>query len=246
MLQKNSKFYFIKKHVNGSNYYFRQLDIGLEKFETKQLFVRLVTPTFFVIITVVQLHYFHNDFMVLSDPKNTSIINEDEEDDDDLNESSMQGGAVVERSEKDEATSTTYKFELSDFDGMLIWFQISSLYTLYSFLDITFKAVLEKWISRMHKVLNLVYLFLEIHMPRVVLFFAMLLCIYDKCALYYVLVLLIPASFTLGRPVQIFTIYSSSILVSLFLLAKMLYQIKYINPGIWNVTCISVSNAYIF
>lgn len=66
--------------------------------------------------------------MVLSDPKNTSFINEDEEDDDDLNESSMQGGAVVERSEKDEATSTTYKFELSDFDSKLIRFQISFLY----------------------------------------------------------------------------------------------------------------------
>lgn len=35
----------------------------MEKYETKQLFVRLVTPTFFVIITVIQVHYFHKDFM---------------------------------------------------------------------------------------------------------------------------------------------------------------------------------------
>lgn len=78
----------------------------------------MVTPTFFVIITVVQLHYFHNDFMILSDPKNTSIINEDEEDDEDLNESSMQGGAAVERSEKD-PSSSGYRFELSEFDSKL-------------------------------------------------------------------------------------------------------------------------------
>lgn len=96
---------------------FRQLDIGLEKFETKQLFVRLVTPTFFVIITVVQLHYFHNDFMILSDPKNTSILNEGEEDDEDLNESSMQGGAVVDKSDKDDPSSSGYRFELSEFDS---------------------------------------------------------------------------------------------------------------------------------
>ncbi|XP_066250610.1 piezo-type mechanosensitive ion channel component isoform X3 [Euwallacea similis] len=197
----------------------QQLDIGLEKFETKQLFVRLVTPTFFVIITVVQLHYFHNDFMILSDPKNASIINETEEEDDDLNESSMQGGAIIDRSDKDDPSSSGYKFEMSDFD------------------NITFKEVVEKWATRLHKFLNLLYLFLEIHMPRVVLFFAMLLCVYDKCALYFVLILLIPASLTLGRPVQIFTIYSSSVLVSLLLLARMLYQIKYINPGMWNVTC---------
>ncbi|XP_050309997.1 piezo-type mechanosensitive ion channel component isoform X2 [Anthonomus grandis grandis] len=208
----------------------QQLDIGLEKFETKQLFVRLVTPTFFVIITVVQLHYFHNDFMVLSDPKNTSIINEEEEaDDDDLNQSSLQGGAVIERSEKDDPTSSTYRFELSDFE------------------NITFKAVLERWVTRMHKILNLTYLFLEIHMGRIVLFFAMLLCVYDKCALYFILIFMIPLSFTLGRAVQLFTIYSSSVLVSLFLLARMLYQIKYITPGKWwNVTCkADPNNTYI-
>ncbi|XP_030761127.1 piezo-type mechanosensitive ion channel component isoform X3 [Sitophilus oryzae] len=202
-------------HVNKE----QQLDIGLEKFETKQLFVRLVTPTFFVIITVIQLHYFHKEFMELSDPKNTTAIVD--ESDEDLNESSMQGGEVIERSEKDEPTSSCYKFELSDFD------------------NITLKEVLEKWLTRLQRYLNLFYIFLEIHMPRLVLFFAMLLCIYDKCALYFILILLIPASLTLGRPVQLFTIYSSSILVSLFLLARMLYQIKYIDPGIWNVTCIA-------
>lgn len=215
----------------------------MEKFETKQLFVRLVTPTFFVIITVVQLHYFHNDFMILSDPKNTSILNEGEEDDEDLNESSMQGGAVVDKSDKDDPSSSGYRFELSEFDSEFFIYKLllKSLYFTCFFADITFKEVVEKWATRLHKFLNLLFLFLEIHMARVVLFFAMLLCVYDKCALYFILVLMIPASFTLGRPVQIFTIYSSSILVSLFLLARMLYQIKYINPDIWNVTCKAVS-----
>ncbi|XP_076270339.1 piezo type mechanosensitive ion channel component isoform X8 [Rhynchophorus ferrugineus] len=202
-------------HVNIE----QQLDIGLEKFETKQLFVRLVTPTFFVIITVIQLHYFHKDFMELSDPKNTEVpVAENEEE---LNESSMQGGEVVERSDKDDPTSSCCKFELSDFDNL------------------TFKEVLEKWLTRFQKFMNLLYIFLEIHMPRVVLLFAMLLCIYDHCALYIILVVLIPPALTLGRIVQLFTIYSSSVLVSLFLLARMLYQIKYINPDIWNVTCVS-------
>lgn len=45
----------------------RQKDIGLEKFDTGSLFVRLLTPTFFVVITVIQLHYFHRDFLKLSD-----------------------------------------------------------------------------------------------------------------------------------------------------------------------------------
>jgi len=39
------------------------MDIGLEMYEIKDLFVRLLTPTFFVIITVLQIHYFHKDFL---------------------------------------------------------------------------------------------------------------------------------------------------------------------------------------
>lgn len=45
---------------------YRQNDMGLERFDTKDLFVRLVTPTFFVIIAVIQLQYFHNEFMEIS------------------------------------------------------------------------------------------------------------------------------------------------------------------------------------
>ena len=44
----------------------RQMDIGLETYETKDLFVRLLTPTFFVIITVLQIHYFHEDFLEIT------------------------------------------------------------------------------------------------------------------------------------------------------------------------------------
>lgn len=46
---------------------FRQHDIGLEIYDTGSLFVRLLTPTFFVVITVIQLHYFHKDFLAISD-----------------------------------------------------------------------------------------------------------------------------------------------------------------------------------
>lgn len=42
------------------------MDIGLETYETKDLFVRLLTPTFFVIITVLQIHYFHDDFLEIT------------------------------------------------------------------------------------------------------------------------------------------------------------------------------------
>lgn len=50
--------------------------------------------------------------MQLSDPKNTSILREDDlNNDEDLDQSSLQGGAIIERSERDETTSSV-KFDL--------------------------------------------------------------------------------------------------------------------------------------
>ncbi|CAH1388778.1 unnamed protein product [Nezara viridula] len=46
-----------------------QRDIGLERYETTDLFFKLFIPTFFVIITVIQLYYFHEDFLAISDIK---------------------------------------------------------------------------------------------------------------------------------------------------------------------------------
>lgn len=51
-----------------------QMDIGLETYETKDLFVRLLTPTFFVIITVLQIHYFHKDFLEVTNIERFGLV----------------------------------------------------------------------------------------------------------------------------------------------------------------------------
>lgn len=43
--------------------FYRQKDIGLEKYKTRDLFLHLVNPTLVVIMTVMQLHYFHKKFL---------------------------------------------------------------------------------------------------------------------------------------------------------------------------------------
>ena len=86
-------------------------------------------------------------------------------------------------------------------------------------------------------IVNIVYIFLELHMPKLVLTFLMLVCVLDKCAIYLILVVLVVLACTLGRAVQMFAIYSSSVIVSIMLLARMIYQIEYIEPSNWNVTC---------
>ena len=54
-------------HCTSLEFTSRQNDIGMEIFQTSELFVKLFTPTFFVVITVIQLRYFHKDFLMLTD-----------------------------------------------------------------------------------------------------------------------------------------------------------------------------------
>lgn len=49
--------------------YYRLSDIGLEQFNTATLFVKLLTPTSFLILIILQVHYFHATFLRLSDIK---------------------------------------------------------------------------------------------------------------------------------------------------------------------------------
>lgn len=83
------------------------MDIGLQDYEPKQLFIRLATPTFFIIITAIQLHYFHKDFMEFSNLKNTSITEPFSEG------SSAQGGTLEPSSEKTDI-DTSIKFDLTE------------------------------------------------------------------------------------------------------------------------------------
>ncbi|XP_049822868.1 piezo-type mechanosensitive ion channel component isoform X3 [Aethina tumida] len=187
----------------------QQLDIGLEIFETRQLFVRLVTPTFFVIITVIQLHYFHKDFMMLSNPRNSINIGVD------LDESSLQGGAgaISERTAS----------------------------PIFSEKNAPKKSRLT--LENLSEAIDVLFVFMEIHMPKIVIFMAMLLCVYDKCALYLLVIVLIVLALTFGRPMMVISIFATSCFASVLLLSRMIYQIQYIEPDVWNVTCPPLGNS---
>ena len=44
----------------------RLADLGLEQFDTAGLFIKLLSPTSFLIIIIMQVHYFHTPFLKLS------------------------------------------------------------------------------------------------------------------------------------------------------------------------------------
>ncbi|VVC24089.1 Hypothetical protein CINCED_3A012133 [Cinara cedri] len=208
-----------------------QLDIGLEKFETGELFVRLLTPTFFVIITVVQLYYFHKDFLAISDIKSrgTSIV-----------KPSKAGNSSCSDSEKD---STDSSISLTDEKCKKRPPRSSFISERKSFKVFknlpkvklrSFFKMLKKCLSH---IIELSWLYAELHMIKIILLCVMFLAVYEVCLVHFVLVVLVTISLVFNSRIQSIIVYIISVYVSILLLTKMIYQIEYIREDTWNVTC---------
>lgn len=48
----------------------RLKDLGLEKFDTVELFAKILLPSAFLLACILQLHYFHKDFLKITDLRN--------------------------------------------------------------------------------------------------------------------------------------------------------------------------------
>ncbi|XP_050433590.1 piezo-type mechanosensitive ion channel component isoform X6 [Adelges cooleyi] len=207
-----------------------QLDIGLEKFETGELFIRLLTPTFFVIITVVQLYYFHKDFLAISDIKSrgTSFRNADndflgsdsEKEVSDSSESALDNEYRKRRLARQSFISERQSFKVFK---NLPKFNFSSFF-----------KILKKFLSQ---IIELTWLYAELHMIKIILFCVMFLAVYEVCVVHFALVVLVTISLVFNNRLQLIIVYIISVFISVLLLAKMIYQIEYIREDTWNVTC---------
>uniref|UniRef100_A0A8D9ARX6 Piezo-type mechanosensitive ion channel component n=1 Tax=Cacopsylla melanoneura TaxID=428564 RepID=A0A8D9ARX6_9HEMI len=210
-----------------------QLDIGLEKFETTELFVRLLTPTLFVIITVIQLYYFHKDFLTISDIKSRGTsqarmsrprLNSDGSrlsvEDDSILPSSAAEPEMSDTRQPSVNESLRFSFH---FFSQLKSFHMKKAWEL-------FKVYFEQFIE-------LLWLYLELHMIKIILFSIVLISVFDVCAIHMSFIILTVISTTLSSRLQNIIIHITSVTVSILMLLKMIYQIEYIKHGEWNVTC---------
>ncbi|XP_011880859.1 PREDICTED: piezo-type mechanosensitive ion channel component 1 isoform X3 [Vollenhovia emeryi] len=198
-----------------------QMDIGLETYEIKDLFVRLLTPTCFVIITVLQIHYFHKDFL--------AVTNIDRLGPDNLyNRASLGYSPSLNIPVSSPADVTLTEDEK---------------HTMYTLKQLKHMSKLER-IALLRKVTkhvvnfyNYIWLFLEIHMQKIVFISFVLLCINDVCAINFLFIVAVVIMINFERNIQIKSINAMAAVVSLLMVAKMLYQIKYINHDNYNVNC---------
>uniref|UniRef100_A0A6E8VZF0 Piezo-type mechanosensitive ion channel component n=1 Tax=Anopheles coluzzii TaxID=1518534 RepID=A0A6E8VZF0_ANOCL len=247
-----------------------QEDIGLEIFKTGQLFLHLVNPTLVVIITVIQLHYCHDRFLIISEIPSiqTETEQSDEEDKQEPVAPATDGpaygtftnadnGAIMDSTEAvPSATDTTVgqkadaqpareklPLEEDDDDEEQIEkiedfrFRKLSRQEITGFARKAWKMALD--------LLELTWLFFEIHLLKIVLIVAFSLSVNSVNflhLLYVVLSVFTVKAHTSGKDsltyiYQIRITRIMSLFSAIMLIITMIYQVKYIKEGDFQSEC---------
>ena len=90
---------------------------------------------------------------------------------------------------------------------------------------------------QVQKVIDLLWLFLELHMLKLMLLSIMLLCVFDVCAVHFLFMLLAVIALSFGSKTHTLVCHVVAVLVSILLLLKMIYQINYFMHENYQVNC---------
>ncbi|XP_052758554.1 piezo-type mechanosensitive ion channel component [Galleria mellonella] len=234
-----------------------QHDLGLEPYHPADLFVKLLTPTLFLIITIMQVHYFHKDFMALSDPKTrTNSVAKDVE----SSRPSQAGASTI----KDDLPQLPFEEERprsAEVDDRSITEAENSMDV--SSINTAARRSLHRKPSRsyavrmrdgangfsthyedvrlkLHIFADRLFIYLDIHLVKIIFLALMLLSVFNVCAMHVPIMLIICPALWLSARKQRFCVLLISTLISIYLMAKMVYQIEYIKHDFFNVNCSTV------
>ncbi|XP_028032229.1 piezo-type mechanosensitive ion channel component isoform X2 [Bombyx mandarina] len=238
-----------------------QHDLGLEPYHPADLFVKLLTPTLFLIITIMQVHYFHKDFMALSDPKTrtNSVVKEPE--------SSRPSQAGISTMKDDlpqlpleEEQPPSVEGSMTEVEHSLEMSSVNngarrSIHrkasrsrsyapTVTERASSGLRAALADALSAARRALrhwtDKVFVYLDIHLIKIIFLSLMLLCVMNVCAMHVpIMIIISPALWFSSRKQRICVLFIST-LISVYFMAKMVYQIDYIKHSLFEVNCTSV------
>ncbi|XP_067135532.1 piezo-type mechanosensitive ion channel component 2-like isoform X2 [Centruroides vittatus] len=237
-----------------------QYDIGLEKYGSDPwpLFLKLLTPTFFLIITIIQLHYFHKEFLLISNLDFRPVENEDNKtaEIDKLNPQVGEDEATCITIHPDDVTiESTPKSEVptvvaSEQSSPTVKKEVTYSNRRKSIIGEPSKGELSKRIVIMFKkilkfalyIYELAWRFLEIHMIKIVMFSVVCLSTYDVCAVHFIFVVFAIIALPF-RSIHTFVSHCCAVWAAVLFLSKMIYQLQSMNSSGWYSNCTSMSNA---
>ncbi|CAD5110764.1 DgyrCDS132 [Dimorphilus gyrociliatus] len=199
-------------------------DLGFQKFSAVQLFTKLLTPASFLVVIIIQIHYFHEPFMKLSDINRfRNILNPPSE----INEIAN----IEERRSEEEHAEDEENIENSQEKSFNFYQEAEKL-------AISFRKLLDQLIEVLWRIA-------EVHCFKIVCIVVFVCCIKEVSAINVVLVVLLLVCLPLSHIHSLASLTTTLILLftSAAILFKMAYQLSFTDR--WIVNCTDMGNVTI-
>ncbi|XP_034101596.1 piezo-type mechanosensitive ion channel component isoform X11 [Drosophila albomicans] len=215
-----------------------QADIGLKLYKTKDLFLHLVSPTIIVILTVIQVHYFHKRFIASLQQQPTTpgtrsqltAANAQQKRTEtaalEAAPSKRRGSASSIRQRSTEAAGTAAGATTTDFET-----------SVRDLVRISFRKIKNKSEYIFKRFKTVFWRFLELHIMKAVYIAAFVCSVSEVCVLHIIFVGFCVLGATSRKAVQVVISRLISFIVTIIVLSKMIYQIEYLDHNQYSVTC---------
>ncbi|KAH8249680.1 hypothetical protein KR032_011383 [Drosophila birchii] len=206
-----------------------QNDIGLKRYQTKDLFLHLVSPTIIVILTVIQVHYFHKRFIaslqqqpgsVQQKPTETTALEPS------AAASKRRGSAGSLRRSQGPSAEAAPGAATTDFET-----------SVRDLVRISFRKIKNKSEYIFKNFKDVFWRFLELHIMKAVYLAAFICSVSEVCVLHIIFVGFCVLGATSRKAIQVVISRLISFIVTIIVLSKMIYQIEYLDHTQYNVTC---------
>ncbi|XP_075153442.1 piezo type mechanosensitive ion channel component isoform X2 [Haematobia irritans] len=187
-----------------------QTDIGLERYKTKDLLLHFISPTIIVILTVIQVHYFHKRF--IASMNQTPVVEK--------------SGPDSQHRQRTKSGSRPADYEMKDFT--------ESAGELVRLFLRRFRQKAEKFLKHFKGVF---WSILELHWIKVVYITAFVCAVSEVSLLHVPFIVLCVIGVISNVRMRIFFSRVISLVVTLIVLSKMIYQIAYLDHTKYNAVC---------
>uniref|UniRef100_UPI00358F3C92 piezo-type mechanosensitive ion channel component 2 n=1 Tax=Myxine glutinosa TaxID=7769 RepID=UPI00358F3C92 len=209
-------------------------DLGLEQFSVSKLFAQILIPTAFLLCCILQLHYFHTDFLHLTDLDDIGIKTDNiiyrlasqGNSLPDISAASYEGGSVGASnpcSEKHEEMEDSAQEVLEEKNK---WTLVIDRLTV----------LLLKFFDTLHRIQVLCWRILELHIIKIVAFSIIWIVLKEVSLLNYPFIILwsFALPFPSLRPLasSICTVWTCVVII-----CKMIYQLDTIEPLAYSSNC---------
>ncbi|XP_033249407.1 piezo-type mechanosensitive ion channel component isoform X9 [Drosophila miranda] len=212
-----------------------QNDIGLKRYQTKDLFLHLVSPTIIVILTVIQVHYFHKRFIASlqqqpaagaagagasaqQKPTETTAL--------EAAPSKRRGSAGSLRRSQGPSGEAAPGGATTDFET-----------SVRDLVRISFRKIKNKSEYIFKNFKDVFWRFLELHIMKAVYIAAFVCSVSEVCVLHIVFVGFCVLGATSRKAIQVIISRVISFIVTIIVLSKMIYQIEYLSHTQYTVFC---------